>query len=170
MKTTFLKSKYWIIYKLTTILVAELLLIVAYIITISMYEHMKDITIQYFLVCFFMAFIFVSPLFLAPRVYLSKINISNEGIRWFLNRKTIIEIKWEDILDVRIEMALYRKCMVFDITKNISGFRKKELSFNIDKENIETIYKFCKNDIISKKVDLFIKNKNYKTPIFIWQK
>ena len=148
----------------------DAIMILAYFIMTSINEEMKFLALTIALSCVVVPLVIISIFFLAPRTYLSMFSVSNGGIRWYINKKTIAELKWEDMLDVKIEVRLYRKCMVFDIAKHISGFRKNEFYFNVDKENIQTVYKFCKNENINLKIENFIKNKEYKTPIFIWKK
>lgn len=168
-KTTFWKSKYWLINKLIATTIGEVILIVAYFI-ISTYEELDTKSTLVYLLFLIIAFFMSSlPIIVGPRTYLSKFTILDNGISWYLHKKRILIFDWEDIIDVSIETRLYRKCLVFEITKHTHGFRKNEFYFNVDKRNIEVLYKLCKNESTKNKIGIFIKNKEYVTPIFIWQ-
>ncbi len=170
MKTTFLKSKYWLINNILVTTIGEVLFIVAYFI-ISTYEELDTKSTLVYLLFLIIAFFISSlPIIVGPRTYLSKFTILDNGISWNIHKKGILIFDWEDIIDVSIETRLYRKCLVFEITKHAHGFRKDEFFFNVDKRNIEVLHKLCKRDCIKNKIGKFIQNRDYVTPIFIWQK
>ena len=170
MKNTFYKSKYWIINHVIFAIISEIMVVIALLISISIDNSNPNIFIGFILAFSFVLVIFLLVFLLAPRTFLSKYTLSKETIRWTLFNKIIIEIDWNEIIDVRIEYRLYRKCLIFDIVKHIPGFKRNELYFNVDKKNISAVLANCKNDEICKKLSDFLRKKEYKTHYVIWKK
>jgi hypothetical protein len=146
------------------------MVVVAYIISIDIDNSNPNIVVGFILVFLFILLAFSLVFFLTPRAFLSKFTLSNDKISWTIFRKTIIELAWEEIVDVKIEYRFYRKCLVFDITKHVPGFKRNELYFNVDKKNITSVFAYCKNDVISNKLNNFIINKDYETHYVIWKR
>jgi len=170
MKNTFLKSKYWVIYNVLLAIFGEIIVLIAFLVVQNSLVMDRGLYLA-----FVLAFIVVilgpcGVLMLAPKVFLSKITLSNNSIQWILFGKTFFEVNWEEILDVKIEYRLNWKCLVFLSSKNIPGQKRNELYFNVDKENISTALSYCQNEKIRKKINIFINNKDYVTRLMIWQK
>ena len=170
MKNTFYKSKYWIINHVILAILTESIVIVSYIISINVGTLSSNEELVFVLAFMFILFAFSQVFILAPKTYLSKITLSNDLISWNLFKKNICKINWNEIVDVKIEYRLYRKCLVFTIMEHIDRFKKNELYFNVDRKNINTVVNYCSNKEINKKIIGFIKNKDYKTHYVIWKK
>jgi len=170
MKNTFLKSKYWVIYNIFLVVFGEIIVLIAFLIV--KYNIGMDRSL---FLAFNLAFIvaLLGPLVvivLAPKAFISRITLSNKSIQWILLGKTIFEVNWEDIIDVKIEFKLNWKCLVFITDRHILRQKVNELYFNVDKESIYAVLSFCQNENIRKKIDIFIRNKEYVTHFMIWQK
>ena len=170
MKNTFCKSKYWIINHVILAIISEIIVVVALLISINIDNSNPKIVLGFILAFSFVLVIFSLVFLLAPRTFLSKFTLSKETIRWTIFNKTIVEIDWNEIIDVTIEYRLYRKCLVFDIGKHIPGFKRNELYFNVDKKNISAVLAYCNKDEISRKLGDFLSKKEYKTHYVIWKK
>jgi hypothetical protein len=150
--------------------IVQILWLVAYLGILSIDPLDSESTLIFFLLLILNSVLIVLPILVGPKMFLSKFTITDNGILWTIYNKKIQYFDWDDILDVYIETRLYRKCLIFDITKHTPGFRKNEFFFNVDKCNIEVLHAFCKNDRITNKIGHFIEKKEYVTPIFIWPK
>ncbi|MFA5289903.1 MAG: hypothetical protein WC351_02535 [Candidatus Izemoplasmatales bacterium] len=170
MRDTFYKSKYWIINHIILAIVTESIVIVSYVISVNIGRLTSSEVLMFVIAFIFILFAFSLVFILAPKAYLSKITLSNETISWNLLKKNICKISWNEIVDVKIEYRLYRKCLVFTLKKNIGGFKKKELYFNVDKRNINLVSNYCYNIKVNEKIVSFIENKDYQTHYVIWKK
>jgi len=170
MKNTFYKSKYWIINHIILGMITESIVLISYIISINSGALTTQEVLVFVSTFIFLLFSFSLVFLLAPKTYLSKIVLSNETISWNLFKKNVCKISWNEIVDVKIEYRLYRKCLVFTLREHIDGFKKKELYFNVDRKNINILCNYRSNKKITEKVEKFIKNKDYQTHYVIWKR
>jgi uncharacterized membrane protein YhaH (DUF805 family) len=170
MKNTFYKSKYWIINHIILVSICEIMVIIAFFISFEIDHSNPNMVLGFILAFLFVLFLFSLVFILAPRTFLSKFTLSNEKISWIIFKNIIVEFGWDEIVDVKIEYRFYRKCLVFYLTKQIPGYEKKAYYFNVDKENIVSVYYYCKNDEIKKKINNYIANKDFETHCVIWKR
>jgi uncharacterized membrane protein YhaH (DUF805 family) len=80
MKNTSYKSKYWIINHILIATVCEIMLVVAFIISIDIDNSNPDIVLGFILMFLFVLLVFSFVFILAPKAFLSKLTLSNEKI------------------------------------------------------------------------------------------
>lgn len=170
MRNKFLKSKYWVLHNVFLAIFGEIIVLIAFLVVQNNFEMDRDLFLV-FLLAFVVALLGPCVVFiLAPKAFLSRISLSKKSIQWILFGKTICEVNWVEILDVKIEYKINWKCLVFTTSRHIPGQKRNELYFNVDKKNINAVLSYCLNENIRKKIDIFIKNKDYVTHLMIWQK
>jgi len=99
---------------------------------------------------------FTLILVLFRKSLLSKVYINEWGIRLKYKNLVIKEVKWSDIVEIKLASTDRNRSMVIFLPEKLDDYTHDYLYFNIDKKILATIKNFCNNKEI---LELMINNK-----------
>jgi hypothetical protein len=102
------------------------------------------------------------PYLLAKKYFFSKIEISLNGIRWFIGKKTFAIIPWKDIQKISVGYRLQEKCFLLSLFRPLPGERRNEFYFTVSRNSLESLSHFCQNVNLVPQLKTLISNREYR--------
>lgn len=162
MKTTILKGKWLLIDNILALAFIDLTLIIIYISFYVQWGWEREIFLVFFVSGIGVNVLMLFAILIMSKYLWSQITVSEKGINWTFNRKDIIFIEWEDVLDISVESRMMERNIVLKLSKKIEGFRTNELFFDSTKDNIYLLKHFCKVSSLSQKIEDVIYFQEYR--------